>query len=71
MSRNAALAKLFESVNDSSSNQSTIELENGEKAHTKCPHQFGYLAEHPKNAPFPEECLLCSKVVECILHNYE
>jgi hypothetical protein len=69
MSTNVALAKLFERAKDSSSNQSTIEPENEEKGHIKCPHHFGYLAEHPKKAPFPEECLLCSKVVECIVQN--
>ena len=66
MNVNVALAKLFERAKDSSSNQSTIEPDNEEKGHTKCSHHFGYLAKHPKNAPFPEECFLCSKGVECI-----
>ena len=66
MSLNVSLARLFEEEN-SSSNQTIIELDNEEKAITTCLHYFGYLAERSKNAPFAEKCLLCSKVVECIL----
>ena len=62
-----SLARLFKKVKDSSSNQLTIEPENEEKGHTKCPHHFGYLAERPKNTPFAEECLFCSRVVECMV----
>jgi hypothetical protein len=32
-----------------------------------CPHHFGYLAQRPKNTPFPQECLTCQKIVECML----
>jgi hypothetical protein len=69
MSINVNLAKLFKIGKDSNSNQSQTEPENEEKDNSKCPHHFGYLAERPKNTPFPEECLLCSKVVECIVKN--
>jgi len=31
-----------------------------------CPHHFGYLASHPKNASIPEECLICPKILECM-----
>ena len=30
-----------------------------------CPHYFGYLGEHPKNTPIPQECGSCTKIVEC------
>lgn len=32
----------------------------------KCGHFFGYLNKHQKNTPFPEECLTCAKMVECM-----
>ena len=31
-----------------------------------CPHHFGYLKEHPKNIPIPNECLTCTKIMECL-----
>jgi hypothetical protein len=31
-----------------------------------CSHHFGYLAEHPKNNPMPNECLTCTKIMECL-----
>jgi len=32
-----------------------------------CLHQFGYLRTLPKNAPIPDECLGCQRVVECLV----
>lgn len=32
-----------------------------------CPQKFGYLANRPKDAPIPPECLLCPKMVDCML----
>jgi len=31
-----------------------------------CPHYFGYLKEHPKNTPIPNECLTCTKIMQCL-----
>jgi len=31
-----------------------------------CPHHFGYLKEHPKNIPIPNECLTCTKIMQCL-----
>lgn len=31
-----------------------------------CPHRFGYLKEHPKNTPIPNECLTCTRIMECL-----
>jgi len=31
-----------------------------------CPHYFGYLGGHPKNTPIPNECLTCTKIMECL-----
>lgn len=40
--------------------------EKKEKGSSKCPHHFGYLANRPKSAPIPEECLVCQKMLECM-----
>jgi len=32
-----------------------------------CQHHFGYLRTLPKNAPIPDECFGCLKVVECLV----
>ena len=66
MRDNVALAKSIENIKNVSSNQKTIESDNKEKNHSNWPHYFGYLAEH-LITPFPEECILCPKVVECII----
>jgi hypothetical protein len=34
---------------------------------TGCPQDFGYLANRPKDTPIPHECLLCQKMVDCML----
>jgi len=31
-----------------------------------CAHHLGYLKQRPKNTPIPEECLTCSKIIECM-----
>lgn len=41
--------------------------EKEEKETSGCSHHFGYLANRPKNAPIPQECLLCQKIVDCML----
>ena len=38
-----------------------------EKDRSGCPQNFGYLANRPKDAPIPQECLLCPKMVDCML----
>jgi len=32
-----------------------------------CPQSFGYLANRPPETPIPPECLLCPKMVDCML----
>ena len=66
ISSNKSLEKVMEAI----SNHTQTESEN-EEDHTNCTHHFGYLADLPTNTPIPEECLLCSKVVECIVKNYK
>ena len=31
----------------------------------KCAHYLGFLHSFPKNAPIPDECLICPKVLQC------
>jgi hypothetical protein len=38
-----------------------------EKGSSGCPQSFGYLATRPKDAPIPTECLLCPRIVDCML----
>jgi hypothetical protein len=32
-----------------------------------CPEYFGYLANRPPDTPIPPECLVCPKMVDCML----
>ena len=41
--------------------------EKEEKTPSGCTHHFGYLANRPKNAPILPECLVCQKIVDCML----
>jgi len=41
--------------------------ENNHPSRRDCLHQFGYLRTLPKNAPIPDECFGCLKVVECLV----
>jgi len=35
----------------------------------KCPYGFGYLKKLDKNAPIPNECLNCPRIMECFVSN--
>ena len=78
MTSSAPLNRLLEKVKDVISSQPRKEKEEKkkeesqvkrpekeEKGHSKCPHHLGYLADRPKSAPIPEECLICSRMLEC------
>ncbi|UCE16113.1 MAG: hypothetical protein JSV12_00375 [Candidatus Bathyarchaeota archaeon] len=41
------------------------------KSPSGCLHHLGYLANRAKNAPIPQECLICPKTVECMLKLYQ
>ena len=43
---------------------SKVEKENGSKG---CPETFGYLANRPKDVSFPQVCLTCLRMVDCML----
>jgi len=34
-----------------------------------CVHHFGYLKNHPKNAPVPDECFGCLRILDCLFPN--
>ena len=34
---------------------------------TECPESFGYLSNRPKDEPIPQKCLVCSRMVDCML----
>lgn len=34
--------------------------------HIKCPHHLGYLKKRPKDAPIPDACLTCQKMIQCL-----
>jgi DNA-directed RNA polymerase subunit RPC12/RpoP len=38
------------------------------KTSANCEHFFGYLKKREKDAPIPEECLMCGRMIECLLH---
>lgn len=38
------------------------------KNEKSCPQDFGYLADRPKDTPIPQECLLCPRMVDCMLN---
>jgi hypothetical protein len=43
------------------------ESEDGEKVavNVNCPHNFGYLKSLQGDAPIPDECLVCPKILQC------
>jgi hypothetical protein len=43
-----------------------IEVEDAVAEETGCAHHLGYLKSRPKNTSIPEECLTCSKMIECM-----
>jgi len=51
---------------------STVPVETEKKEFSRnsepsgCPYHFGYLKEHPKRSPIPNECLTCPKIMECL-----
>jgi hypothetical protein len=42
-------------------------MENNYSSKKDCLHQFGYLRTLPKNAPIPDECFGCQKLVQCLI----
>ena len=62
---NVYLARLFTKGKKSDSEYEIIQQ--NQKDNKRCSRHFGYLANRPKDAPIPQECLVCSKIVNCML----
>jgi DNA-directed RNA polymerase subunit RPC12/RpoP len=43
-----------------------MEVQAPAKTAVGCGHHLGFLKSRPKNTPIPEECLTCSKMIECM-----
>ena len=37
------------------------------KGYSRCGGYLGYLASFPENKPVPKECLICPKVLDCVM----
>ena len=53
-----------EETEEASIIESSAEKENQSSG---CPETFGYLAKRPKDAPIPQQCMFCPKIVDCML----
>ena len=58
---------LLTSVEETISELESIQLKN-QADHQRCSYHFGYLADLHDRSLIPEECLLCSKVIKCVLY---
>jgi DNA-directed RNA polymerase subunit RPC12/RpoP len=43
-----------------------VAVESNVEGPGSCVHYMGYLKSRPKNTPIPEECLTCSKMIDCM-----
>jgi len=44
----------------------TTKIEDVVEESAACAHHFGYLKHRPKNMSIPEECFICSKMIDCM-----
>ena len=44
----------------------TAKIEGALEENATCAHHFGYLKHRPKNMPIPEDCFICSKMIDCM-----
>src|SRR3990170_5415089 len=35
-------------------------------SNSTCQHRFGFLGQRPKGTDFPDECLTCEKILDCM-----
>ena len=45
----------------------TEKTDSRETQSSGCPYRYGYLKTHPKNKPIPNECLTCTKIMDCLV----
>jgi len=57
-------------VDEAEEEEETLKMEVEDKMEeaVACAHNLGYLKRRPKNTPIPEECLTCSKMIDCMSH---
>lgn len=36
---------------------------------SNCSHEFGYLRSRPKDSAIPDECLICPKILQCMVRS--
>ena len=53
-----------ETAKEESKTEESAKKEDGSSG---CPETFGYLANRPKGVPIPQGCLICPKMVDCML----
>jgi hypothetical protein len=46
---------------------SVMETESDQEAPKECPQFFGYLKSRPRSETFPDTCLTCRKMLECLM----
>jgi DNA-directed RNA polymerase subunit RPC12/RpoP len=55
-----------EETDDEEEESREMEVEEKVEETVVCPHHLGYLKRRSKNTPVPEECLTCSKMIDCM-----
>jgi DNA-directed RNA polymerase subunit RPC12/RpoP len=66
--RTAEKHKCEESDEDTSQPREVKRIAAKLEENVACSHFVGYLKSRPRNTPFPEECLTCSKMIDCLTH---
>ena len=46
----------------------TVEAEDAQDSIPGCKNTIGFLKRKPKDTPIPEECFICSKMIECMAY---
>lgn len=63
------LTKVDVAMNDSYMDSISVETSDTpvEQPPAECTHHFGHLKSLPKEAAIPDECLTCSKLLQCLV----
>jgi hypothetical protein len=64
-SSNEANLNLEARIYDEKVREARIEKGSKKETISECKYRFGYLRTLPKNAPIPDECLGCDRIIEC------
>ena len=64
----------YRRIQSGTAKESGISVEEHKKTSEKpkddltCNHFLGYMRKRAKDMPIPDECLTCSRMIECMLH---